>query len=177
MDDTGFGRRLSGIWVGQLALALLIILPLAAKPAAAQGKITASFGDWNLVCDTPPGAQAEQCALVQSVIADDQQNVGLTVILLKTADGKNRIIRVLAPLGVLLPSGLGLKIDETDVGRAGFVRCMNNGCMAEVVLQDDLVNKLKSGEQATFIIFKTPEQGVGIPVTLKGLAEGLERIR
>lgn len=177
MNDTGFGRPLSGALAGLLALAIAMALPFAANPAAAQGKIAASFGDWNLICDTPPGAQAEQCALVQSVIADDQQNVGLTVILLKTADGKNRIIRVLAPLGVLLPSGLGLKIDETDVGRAGFVRCMNNGCMAEVVLQDDLVSKLKTGKQATFIIFKTPEQGVGIPVTLNGLAEGLDRIR
>lgn len=177
MNETGFGRPLSGKLAGLLALAILAALPFAAGAAAAQGKIAASYGDWNLVCDTPPGAQAEQCALVQSVIADDQQNVGLTVILLKTADGKNQIIRVLAPLGVLLPSGLGLKIDEADIGRAGFVRCMNNGCMAEVILQDDIIKKLKTGERATFIIFKTPEQGVGIPVTLNGLAEGLERIR
>jgi len=143
----------------------------------AEGKIKATFDDWNLVCDTPPGARAEQCAMVQSVVAEDQQNVGLTVIVLKTADGKNRIIRVLAPLGVLLPSGLGLKIDDTDVGRAGFVRCLSNGCIAEVIMQDDLIAKLKAGKMATFIVFKTPEQGVGIPVTLKGFAEGLDHLR
>lgn len=146
-------------------------------PATAEGKIKATFGDWNLVCDTPPGARAEQCAMVQSVVAEDQQNVGLTVIVLKTADGQKRIIRVLAPLGVLLPSGLGLKIDNVDVGRAGFVRCLANGCIAEVIMQDDLVAKLKAGTTATFIVFKTPEQGVGIPVTLKGFAGGLEQLR
>ena len=32
-------------------------------------------------------------------------------------------MRVVAPLGVLLPSGLGLKIDNAELGRAGFVRC------------------------------------------------------
>lgn len=159
------------------ALALAAATGLAAPQAAAEGKIKATFGDWNLVCDTPPGARAEQCAMVQSVVADDQQNVGLTVIVLKTADGKNRIIRILAPLGVLLPSGLGLKIDDTDVGRAGFVRCLGNGCIAEVIMQDDLIAKLKAGATATFIVFKTPEQGVGIPVTLKGFAEGLEQLR
>ena len=44
----------------------------------------------------------------------------LTVIVLKTADQKSRLMRVVAPLGVLLPSGLGLKIDQADIGRAGF---------------------------------------------------------
>jgi len=146
-------------------------------PAFAQGQIKETFGDWNLICDTPPGARAEQCALVQSVIAEDEQNVGLTVIVLKTADGQSRIIRVLAPLGVLLPSGLGLKIDDADVGRAGFVRCLGNGCIAEVVMEDDLIAKLKAGGIATFIVFKTPEQGIGIPVTLQGLGEGLEQLR
>jgi invasion protein IalB len=50
--------------------------------------------------------------LIQSVTAEDRPNVGLTVIVLKTADQKSRLMRVLAPLGVLLPSGLGLKIDN-----------------------------------------------------------------
>ena len=95
-------------------------------------------GDWQIRCDTPPGAQAEQCALIQSVVAEDRSNAGLTVIVLKTADQKSRLMRVVAPLGVLLPSGLGLKLDNADVGRAGFVRCLPNGCVAEVVMDDKL---------------------------------------
>ena len=69
--------------------------------------------------------------------AEDRANVGLTVIVLKTADQKSRLMRVVAPLGVLLPSGLGLKIDKADIGRAGFVRCLPNGCIAEVVMDDE----------------------------------------
>jgi len=52
---------------------------------------------------TPAGAKEEQCVLMQFVTAEDRENVGLTVIVLKTADKKSRIMRVLAPLGVLLP--------------------------------------------------------------------------
>ena len=97
--------------------------------------------DWQIRCDTPPGAQGEQCALIQSVTAEDRANVGMTVIVLKTADHKSRLMRVVAPLGVLLPSGLGLKIDNADIGRAGFVRCLPNGCVAEVVMDDALINQ------------------------------------
>ena len=96
-------------------------------------------GDWQIRCDTPPGAQGEQCALIQSVVAEDRSNAGLTVIVLKTADQKSKLMRVVAPLGVLLPSGLGLKLDNQDVGRAGFVRCLPNGCVAEVVMDDKLL--------------------------------------
>jgi invasion protein IalB len=135
-----------------------------------------TFGDWQLRCETPPGAQAEQCALVQNVAAEDRPNVTLVVIVLKTADQKSRLLRVVAPLGVLLPAGLQLKIDQTEIGRAGFVRCLTTGCVAEVVMEDTLVNQMKSGQTATFIVFQTPEEGIGIPVSLNGLAPGLDAL-
>ena len=103
------------IWAWRIAVAALVDGGLA--PAQAQGTVKSVHGDWQVRCDTPPGAQGEQCALIQSVTAEDRANVGLTVIMLKTADQKSRLMRVLAPLGVLMPSGLGLKIDKADIGR------------------------------------------------------------
>lgn len=162
----------------KLPVALMMAAGLALAPTSgfAQGAVKATHGDWQMRCDTPPGAQGEQCALVQSVTADDRPNVGLTVIVLKTADKKSRLLRVLAPLGVLLPSGLGLRIDQTEVGRAGFVRCLPNGCVAEVVLEDPLINQFKTGKQATFIIFQTPEEGIGVPVSLNGFGPGFDAL-
>lgn len=157
---------------------VLVLLAIIAVPglAAAQGQVKSSHGDWQIRCDTPPGAQGEQCALIQNVTAEDRENVGLTVIVLHTADKEGRILRVLAPLGVLLPSGLGLTIDEEDVGRAGFVRCLPNGCVAEVVLDDSLLQKLEGGSTATFIIFQTPEEGIGIPISLTGFKAGFDAL-
>lgn len=147
-------------------------LALQANQARAQGAVKTTHGDWQIRCDQPPGAREEQCALIQNVTAEDRDNVGLSVIVLKTADKQARILRVLAPLGVLLPSGLGLRIDDKDIGRAGFVRCLANGCFAEVVLEDDLIRQLETGTSATFIIFQTPEEGIGIPISLNGFKEG-----
>jgi invasion protein IalB len=146
------------------------------EPAHAQGAVKSVHGDWQIRCDTPPGAQGEQCALMQSVTAEDRPNVGLTVIVLKTADQKSRLMRVVAPLGVLLPSGLGLKIDNVDVGRAGFVRCLPNGCIAEVVMDDKLIGQMRTGQTSTFIIFQTPEEGIGFPMSLKGFGEGYDQL-
>ena len=157
-------------------LFLPFLFPWLGTAAHAQGAVRSTHGDWQIRCDTPPGAQGEQCALIQSVVAEDRSNAGLTVIVLKTADQKSRLMRVVAPLGVLLPSGLGLKLDNIDVGRAGFVRCLPNGCVAEVVLDDKLLGQLRSAKTATFIIFETPEEGIGFPLSLNGLAEGYDKL-
>jgi invasion protein IalB len=181
--------RLSVAYVASLAAAcvrgcqLVACVCLAAfaigalpSDAFAQGAVKSVHGDWQIRCETPPGAQNEQCALFQSVVAEDRANVGITVLVLKTADQKSRLMRVQAPLGVLLPAGLGLKIDNADVGRAGFVRCLPRGCYAEVVMDDTLVSKLRTGKTATFFIFQTPEEGIGFPLGLKGFGEGYDKL-
>ncbi|WP_267549854.1 invasion associated locus B family protein [Rhizobium rhizogenes] len=140
------------------------------------GTVRSSHGAWSVVCDRPAGASSEQCALMQNVIAEDRPEIGLSVVVLKTADRKSKILRVLAPLGVLLPNGLGLNIDGKDIGRAYFVRCFADGCYAEVVLEDELLKTLRSGASATFIVFQSPEEGIGIPVDLKGFAEGYDAL-
>ncbi|SHO59994.1 Invasion protein IalB, involved in pathogenesis [Pseudoxanthobacter soli DSM 19599] len=161
-----------------LAVALLAGLSaFAATDAAfAQGVVKSVSGDWQLRCDTMPGAQTEQCAMTQAVAAADKEYVGLSVFVLKTADKRANILRVLAPLGVLLPYGLGLHIDNEDLGRAAFVRCLPNGCMAEVTLDENLLSKMRGGKEALFSIFETPEEGIGIPVSLKGFGKGFDSL-
>ena len=73
---------------------------------------------------------------------------------------------------MLLPNGLGLNVDGQDIGRAYFVRCFQDGCYAEVILEPQLLDTLKAGAAATFIVFQTPEEGIGIPVDLTGFGEG-----
>ena len=155
--------------------ALVIAGPRVAN-AAEEGTIKAQFGDWQVVCkDPPPGAKGETCALVQSVTAEDRDNVGLTVYFQKFSNG-TRVLRVFAPVGVLLPPGLGLKIDDKDVGHAPFLRCQNFACYAQVTVEDQLIEKLKTGKQAIFIIFQTEEAGIGIPISLAGFAKALAEL-
>ncbi|NTI40662.1 invasion associated locus B family protein [Rhizobium rhizogenes] len=199
-------RSLARVWFATASIAVAVAVPVSAQqaqpaPQAQQlqpqqgqqppthtqqvpttqvpqppGTVRSSHGAWSVVCDKPAGAATEQCALMQNVIAEDRPEVGLSVVVLKTADRKSKILRVLAPLGVLLPNGLGLNIDGKDIGRAYFVRCFSDGCYAEVVLEDELLKTLRSGATATFIVFQSPEEGIGIPVDLKGFADGYDAL-
>ena len=162
--------------VNRLIPLLLWLLAVMQPPAFAQGEVKAKYGDWDLRCDTPAGAQNQQCVIMQFVTAEDRENVGLSVVVMKTADQQARLLRVLAPLGVLLPRGLGLRIDDTDMGTTGFIRCLPNGCVSEVLMDDNLIEQLRTGQQAMFIIFQTPEEGIGVPISLNGFGEGFDAL-
>ena len=97
---------------GLALLSLLVGLMFAAPHASAagqeaQGAVRDKHGDWVTRCETPPGAAHEQCAIVLSVVDQERPNLVLVVIVLNTADRKARLMRVIAPLGVLLPPGVG----------------------------------------------------------------------
>lgn len=165
-------------YAAQLALFAVGLFVLGLQPAAAQeGTVKAQHGDWQIVCkDPPPGAKNEVCALVQSVTAEDKDNIGLTVYFQKFSNG-TRVLRVFAPLGILLPPGLGLKIDDKDVGHAPFLRCHTFACYAQVVVEEPLIEQLKNGKTAIFIIFQAEEAGIGIPISLSGFKEALAELK
>ena len=170
----GIGTGKAGRLIAAMALAIGCAASFAAPPAGAAA--TDKHGAWETRCETPPGAAARQCAIVQSVVDEDRPNIALVIIALKTADRKSRLLRVVAPLGVLIPTGLGLKLDQTDFGRMSFVRCLPNGCVAEVMVDDTLLEKLESAQTATFVLFQTPEEGIGVPASLAGFKEGFEQL-
>jgi invasion protein IalB len=162
--------------IRRIFLSALLALGAASPVVAQQETIKDKHGEWQIVCSTPAGATTEQCAMMQNVVAEDRPEMGLSVVVFRTADNKAEILRVLTPLGVLLPNGLGLYVDGKDIGRAYFARCFEDGCYAEVILEKPLLDQFRTGESAVFIVFQAPEEGIGIPVDLKGFAEGFDAL-
>ena len=177
---SGRCRSAGASLLGGLALVLLLGLPTASLVRAQileGGTVKAQHGDWQVVCrPPPPGAKNEICGAVQSVTAEDNQNVGLTAIVQKHSDGKVSM-RVVAPLGVFLGKALGIQIDARHEGHVPFDRCLPVGCQAQLLLDAPLMTKLKAGKTLVFIIYRTQEVGVGIPISLTGFDQALAGLR
>jgi len=145
------------------------------QPSQAQGVVRSAHGAWQIRCDNKSGPGVDICALMQSVTAKNNPNIGITVILQKHKNNKT-ILRVQAPLGVLLPGGLGLTVDGKDLGRTTFLRCLPSGCLADVPLAKKILRLFKSGKKATFVVFETPKKGIGLPVSLTGFTAGYKAL-
>jgi invasion protein IalB len=148
--------------------------PAPAKNEAVEiGAVKSLHDNWQVRCYQVGSPPKDQCALVQSVIMTEPATT-LVAILIKTNEAKGGLLlRVITPSNVILPSGLGLKIDNEDIGRAGFTRCVSMGCVAEVEVDNDLLKKMKAGKTATFFISVVRDSLIEIPFNLAGISTGL----
>ena len=170
---TGMARRAGGVLA---AVAVTLALGGRTDPASAQGAVRQVFGDWKLRCETPPGAQNEQCALTTEGADKDRSDAILGILVFKTADRKANLIRVIAPPRVLLTAQLGLRVDNVELGRIPFQHCVSTGCIADSPMDDKVIKQLRTGQTAMFSIYFSPEEGIGFPVELKGFSEGFDKL-
>lgn len=162
------------------------IRPPTAQPAqqAPAPKTLATFGQWKIQCDDQPQPKAadgsqpdpvKQCGMVQGAVSEKNPQAQLTLVVVKQKQGDKSVtmMRVIAPIGVYLPTGVGLEIDGNAVGRVPFTRCMPQLCMAFAEASPETLVKLKKGKEANFIIYEAP--GIGLPMKLKldGFDKGL----
>jgi invasion protein IalB len=139
--------------------------------------VKSRHGDWEIACKAPPpGAKKEICALVQTVAAEDDDNVVISVHFLKYSDG-SRVLRIFTPLGVALAKGMRLNIDDTQSVQASYSRCAQYGCFAQIEPDDKLFELLKTGKRVLVVIYRTEEAGIGIPISLAGFNQGLAALQ
>ncbi|MDR1828141.1 MAG: invasion associated locus B family protein [Methylobacteriaceae bacterium] len=135
-----------------------------------------SFGMWTKRCEKYPGALVEQCRIEQYVVDEQRPNVSLLVMVFRTADGKNLFMRIVSPLGLMLPPGVRLAVNQQPLAvPVPFAQCFNVGCTAELV-DNDIINSLKSAQSLHIIIWPTPDDPIGVPISLDGYAQALESL-
>lgn len=147
--------------------------------AQAQAETVATHGDWTIQCGkAEEGGEGRQCAMVQSTKSDKNPQAALTLLVGKAKQGDKDVtmMRVMAPIGVFLPTGVALEIDGAAVGRVPFTRCAPQLCMAIAEASAETLVKLKKGKSANFIIYEAPGVGLPMPISLKGFSDALANL-
>ena len=145
--------------------------------------LIAENGKWKVQCETPPAPEGQkairQCGMIQSTQSEKNPKASLTLVLVKTDTAEKSIInmRVIAPIGVFLPTGVALEIDGEAVGRVPFTRCMPQVCMAFAEASPETLAKLKKGKEANFIIYEAPGIGLPMKLSLSGFTASLEALQ
>lgn len=168
-------RKLS-LMVGVLAASVCFMS--AASSQAAGVKSGQQFGDWTVNCEGK-GA-GEICHIDQKIVSKDEKKHGLLEIgvgMMPMPNGtKSPKLIVLAPLGILLPKGLTLQIDDTPAAQLPFVQCFPVGCRTVINLESDGLQKFKNGNTAKFTYYLPNGKPASIPVSLKGFTAGFDAV-
>lgn len=156
---------------------LLVLGPaVIAQTASAALTDGEKFQDWSAKCQKPKDAEKEQCYIFQNLVLKDggQRLLHVAIMYLKANNQPAAIVTV--PLGVLLPQGVGLQVDDGEKTRFGYERCDASGCTGGLILTDTLITALKKGMQAKFSFHSGTGQEIAVPVSLSGFTAGFNAL-
>jgi invasion protein IalB len=154
--------------------------PPSGQAAPAEGTITErQFKDWTVRC----GRQNQQGREVCEMQQQQTDNEGRTVMAVAVGQVPGRSdlgLLIIVPLGVLLPAGVTLQIDSGAEMPLVVDRCERQGCRIEMLLEPELLTRLKSGSQAKVFFEAFDPQGerrrLGIPLSLLGFTAALDQV-
>lgn len=177
--------------LGIAALLAALLAPGAMTPALAQAaegtpaepnagpRHGQAFQDWTLRCRAPEGPTPEVCEMHQRIVNRDGDLVVLAVVG-RLPNIETPGLLLLLPLGISLPPGAYLKIDQGEEQRVPVERCEQQGCQIELLLEDELLARLKAGTQARVIFHVYDGSGqrprVDVPISLLGFSAALAQV-
>jgi invasion protein IalB len=129
------------------------------------------YSQWVKFCPKPEEAGAKQVCFTG---VDGRLESGVPVVALVAIDPEGepkKILRATLPVGMTLPPGTRLIIDQNAPLTAPYVACFNNGCMADYELNADLMAKLKKGQSALIQGISYGGGPVTVPVPLGDFAK------
>ncbi|AQR73717.1 invasion associated locus B family protein [Sphingomonas sp. LM7] len=156
--------------------------PAQSAPTVAPAAVQPSGPAWQLVCapapsagTTPapaPAAASQPCSLVQNLLAGEQKQRLLTVILQRTPQAGHSMTIAL-PHGVLFPAGVSLQVDEAPEKPLAVQTSDQNGAYTGTPVDAALLTALRGGKTLKLGFTGGNGQRIIVPVTLRDFPAGL----
>jgi invasion protein IalB len=121
--------------------------PEAPPPAGAEAQQPQLiYSPWTKFCLKGQEANAQQVCFTGK---DGRIESGMPVIaavLIEPEGDAKKVLRVTLPLGMQLPQGTRVIVDQGQPMNAPYIICFTNGCMADYEASAELIGKLKKGQ-------------------------------
>lgn len=143
-----------------LLLGLALSLVFASGSAVAQD--AASSNGWFKACNDQ--GDTKICNVQYQAVASTGQVITSVNLAEITGPEPRQIFQITVPTDRLIPPGVNMKVDDKKPTAIPFAFCTQRICAAEVALDENLVNVLKSGSEmvVTSVNFQGKENPIKI---------------
>ena len=159
---------------------LLTALPLLAAVSSTPALAVEDgqrFKDWMVSCPQAPEGEMTRCFIFQNLAIKENNQPVLSVRVGYVRGPEQPAAVLTVPLGVFLPVGMEIKVDEGEPTRLAYQVCNQGGCLAAMPLTDGRLELFKAGSRATVSFQDGRRQPVSVPVSLSGFTAGFEALR
>ncbi|QAU40371.1 invasion associated locus B family protein [Bradyrhizobium guangdongense] len=148
-------------------------------PAPTQPQAEGAPGQsgWIVRCTSVSRDAPLECAMEQNAVLT---KTGQTVVLINiriAPDTRTPIALLQLPLGLNLPVGAKLQVDEGKTVDLQIQTCENRGCYASTSLAPDLLAALRSGKQLKVSFQNMAKETIAIPMPLGDFAAAYDKIK
>ncbi|MFC1456086.1 invasion associated locus B family protein [Microvirga arabica] len=139
-------------------------------PVIVQLKPEPAQPDWTKVCEKNEGSKTEICYTTRDFITDKGQRVFAVAVYDVKGKKAQRTLRLLTPLGSLVPPGVRITLDKGRTVGGRYTSCLPHGCFAEASVKDSFAAALKKGttlnvsarnQAGSVVTFAVPTDGFG----------------
>jgi invasion protein IalB len=154
----------------------------AAQPAPAPTQpqadgAAAQQSGWVVRCTSVSRDAPLECAMEQNAVLT---KTGQTIVLINiriAPDTRTPVALLQLPLGLNLPIGAKLQVDEDKTVDLPIQTCENRGCYASTPIAPDLLGTLRSGKQLKVSFQNMAKETIAIPMPLGDFAAAYDKIK
>lgn len=155
--------------------------PTASAQQQQQDELLSTHDAWEIRCADP-----SRCYMTQTVFNGEGRPVlVMNIIKLASPQANDRgtiiaVADILTPLGVILPEGLRMQIDQGQTRVTQFDLCNPLGCLSRAPLPEPLVADFKNGGGATFLVSVPNAGGINenaVTVSLSGFTSAYDSLQ
>src|SRR5580693_1416555 len=151
--------------------------PTTATPAADTAPAAAPQPGWAVRCSSASREAPLECAMEQTAVLSKTGQLVVLVNIRVPGDTRAPILLVQMPLGLNLPAGIKLQIDEGKLTDLPIQTCESRGCYATIPLPADVLAALRSGQQMKLSFQTMNKEPVVIPMPLGDFAAAYDKIK
>jgi invasion protein IalB len=144
---------------------------------APKSEVVSTHGKWSVQCTELPAEQGgKSCGMIQNAKNDKDERIAISVVVSRIKRDGNAVtfMRILAPIGVYLPTGIPIEIDGAALKtRMQFSRCLPRMCEGSGEASPETLARFKKGTDATFFLYDRPGNGYPMKVSLEGFGAAL----
>jgi invasion protein IalB len=132
---------------------------------------------WVARCASASRDAPLECAIEQNAVLTKTGQVIVVVNIRIAPDTRAPVALVQLPLGLNLPAGAKVQVDDGKVVDLQIQTCEQRGCYANAPITPDLLTALRSGKQFKVSFQKLGKETITIPMSLTDFAAAYDKIK
>jgi invasion protein IalB len=132
---------------------------------------------WAARCSSVSRDAPPECAVEQTAVLSKTGQLIVLVNIRVPSDTRAPIALVQLPLGLNLPAGAKLQIDDGKAVDLQVQTCESRGCYASTPVAADMLAALKSGKQLKISFQTMSKETIAIPMPLGDFAAAYDKIK